>query len=334
MARAKYDPLKSNRSSFGKRPKLTWSDKRSGDSVGKGLKRGSYQAWTAYHSLPKKYFKPAKSTRSSSSFKIKRCGRTSISRLSSDSSKINYSPSDIARLRKLTKILEESSTTEPIPEEDAESSTSAAKGSEVLSSEVLQELRGEAPLSNDVISEASFKSDVRANGPLFGGTQPKNTDRCPHCGFVFPKAPKRGRACENCGQKFIVRSNCLLYNSIFLTPEESAANDCFTRLSYSIDHPEKLAKRLLAENPDLSPGELFMKMIEADESKRHSIYDNTAEQKSWLYHMVAEYEEACGRKASELHKRALAASRAKSKERKEVDKMFDDISKGEIDIWK
>lgn len=317
MARAKYDPLKSNRSSFGKRPKLTWSDKRSGDSVGKGLKRGSYQAWTAYHhpKHSKSLFtvKPARKARVTRT-KVKPTRQTLV---------VKETPRDTVPTT--SSVIYEVST--PV---GSQATTSVFAGSRVLPPRTLEALREYFHKLESLQDDEESISEPDDEGPLFGNDKPRNVDHCPYCGFIFPKVPKRGRACEKCGQKFVVRSNCVLYNSIFLTLEESAANDCFPCVSH-INTPIKFAKQALLENPNFSPRELFIKMVESysADTPKNWLKDCGSTDSS-MYQAIARYEEQCGRDGSAFHKLA----KTKAKEFEIFWKAREKVFEGKIDIWK
>ena len=290
----KYDPLKSNRSSYFTKPKKTWSDKRSGDSVGRGLKRGSYKAYTAYHSRPKK-----------SAFKVTTTRRTKSTKSSTarKTCQTTSKPSTFLEwLRELSSpITLIDSAPQPTPETDN-----------------IQKLHDEYFAAVD---KPRLDLGPDDSGPIYDSNKPRNTNHCPYCNFAFAKAPKRGRACENCGKKFVVRSNCVLYNSNLLTLDESHANDFFFQVASPTDTPIKFAKQALAENPNLSTTELFVKIIELYSAVApHDYVNNAPERESWAYQALARYEESCGRSG----KRFQTLSKTKEKE---ADKIIKDFNK-------
>lgn len=270
----KYDPLKSNMSSYFKKPKkVSWGDRRSGDSAGRGPgKKGSYKAYTAYHSMPK-----PKSTRTSAR-KTTKARAASKPRGGFFSLFVTDEPSVEVTVHEYT-------TTEAEAEVEVE------------------------------ITPLSEAEDEK--GPVFGTDKPMNTDHCPYCDVVFAKIPKRGRACESCGQKFVFRSRHILYNSDFLTLEEAAANDCFFHALSLTDTPIKWAKEILAENPGLTFTELFVKMIETYDAQPNA----SPEMAAGAYQDLARYEEQCGRKGGKFKKLAADKNREAKAEWERIEKL-------------
>lgn len=279
----KYDPLKSNMSSYFKKPKkVSWGDRRSGDSVGRGPgKKGSYKAYTAYHSLPK--LKPTRRA-------VRSTVKFSSPRVTTRKSQIRRSvPSS------------EEWTTVTIHEYTSPEEFEKAQ-------------RAETAPEPEITPPPEVDDE---KGPVFDSEKPTNTDHCPYCGVVFAKIPKRGRACESCGQKFVFRSRHILYNSDFLTLEEAAANDCFFHALSLTDTPIKWAKEILAENPGLTFTELFIKMIETYDAQPNA----SPEMVAGAYQDLARYEEQCGRKGGKFKKLAADKNREAKAEWERIEKL-------------
>lgn len=67
---------------------------------------------------------------------------------------------------------------------------------------------------------------------LFGRKDERNRNKCPYCGAVFDKPPKRKTRCEKCGGDCFIRTTQIIFNSNILTQEDALAADFFKELQY------------------------------------------------------------------------------------------------------
>lgn len=67
---------------------------------------------------------------------------------------------------------------------------------------------------------------------LFGRKDERNRNKCPYCGAVFDKLPKRKTKCEKCGGDCFIRTTQVIFNSDTLTQEDALAADFFKELQY------------------------------------------------------------------------------------------------------
>lgn len=67
---------------------------------------------------------------------------------------------------------------------------------------------------------------------FFGKKDDRNRDKCPHCGAIFDKPPKRKTKCKKCGEECFIRTTQAIFNSDILTQEDALAADFFKELQY------------------------------------------------------------------------------------------------------
>ncbi|MBI3984425.1 MAG: hypothetical protein HY344_00570 [Candidatus Levybacteria bacterium] len=67
---------------------------------------------------------------------------------------------------------------------------------------------------------------------LFEKKDDRNRNKCPYCGAIFEKLPKRKTKCEKCGEECFIRTTQTIFNSDILTQEDALAADFFKELQY------------------------------------------------------------------------------------------------------
>lgn len=130
--------------------------------------------------------------------------------------------------------------------------------------------------------------------------QPRNTNACPNCGFVFEPAPARGRKCPECHKPFVVRRNQSLFNSDLLTEEQATDSFCFIQLESAgatiddaIDTINKLKKQW--NKTKINPRDVLYSLVMTIPQKYQSDPLKMIETAADCYHTWAKREYNAGK---------------------------------------